>query len=197
MHMMLTGKSEEQRAENRVHGRSTGCRTWDPRDKNNETTESSGWWTTLRIEAGIYFPQGVARGLRKTEGNEEIAVINTYHLRARLEGPENTPGQGIHLVLKDTARLAKGQETSVPPWPAWIRSFPSLLGTSKTGSRTKAEASPSLGPRENNNKRGPTWSSTREGEVDPVRFHQGEHNKRLIVPASSPWEMKLPAIHCG
>lgn len=70
------------KAESRVHGRSRGCRTWDPRDKNNETTESSGWWTTLRIEVGIYFPQGVARGLRKTEGNEEIAVINTYHLRA-------------------------------------------------------------------------------------------------------------------
>lgn len=73
----------------------------------------------------------------------------------------------------------------------------SFLAPQKLGAEQRLWQAPAWVPEKNNNKRGPTWSSTRVGEVDPVRFHQGEYNKRPIVPTSSPWETKLQAVNCG
>lgn len=174
-----------------------GVQDLDTRDKNNETTESSEWWPILRIEAGIYFPQGVARGLWKTEGNEEIAVINTYYLQGLGRSRKTHLAMAFSLLWKtqpDWPRDRKHLCHLDLPESALSLSF---LAPQKLGAEQRLRQAPAWVPEKNNNKRGPTWSSTREGAVDPVRFHQGEYNKRLIVPASSPWEMKLQAVNCG
>lgn len=127
MHTVWRCKKEEKRAEDRVprrkhrvqDSRHQGQKQWDHRELwMMDDSQNTGW---------NYFPQGVAGGLQKTEGNEETAVINTYHLQGLGRSRKHTwpwysacserhsqTGQGTGNICATVTCL-----NPLSPYPSW------------------------------------------------------------------------------
>ena len=142
------------RREGRKHsilGENTGCMKGTLENKNTEVDYGQTRELCLPDDSqrrGLnVLPRVVARGLWQTEANQEIAVINTYHLQG-LGRPWKT-----HLAVAFSSLGTTRKHLCHRDLPESALS-PSFLALQKLGTEQRLRQAPAWVLEKNNNKRG-------------------------------------------